>query len=90
MCQKARPAGLGLVNAGTQASFSPFDFPMTVFLISLLVLSAAAVLVTVRAVAQARDGFEDAAGFQGEAPEAVRPPRETLPTLGSRPAGLAS
>lgn len=65
---------------------------VSLFLLSLLALSVAAVIVTIRAVGQARDGFEDAAGFHGEAPAAARPARESdpLPTLGSRPAGLAS
>lgn len=45
---------------------------MSFFLLSLFALSLAAVIVTIRAVAQARDGFEDAAGFHGEVPQDLR------------------
>lgn len=65
---------------------------MTLFLLSLLVLSVAAVIVTIRAVGQARDGFEDAAGFHGEASqEAMARPEDGLrPAIGARPVGFAS
>lgn len=65
---------------------------MTLFLLSLLALSVAAVIVTIRAVGQARDGFEDAAGFHGEAPQEARARQvEGLrPSLGARPVGFAS
>lgn len=46
--------------------------PMTIFLAALLLLSVAAVLLTCRAVADAPEGFEDAAGFHALAPLAPR------------------
>ena len=65
---------------------------MTLFLLSLLALSVAAVIVTIRAVGQARDGFEDAAGFHGEAPREARAGQEDglRPAIGARPVGYAS
>ncbi|MFM9092058.1 MAG: hypothetical protein ACKOUK_10020 [Verrucomicrobiota bacterium] len=65
---------------------------MTLFLLSLLALSVAAVIVTIRAVGQARDGFEDAAGFHGEARRDAREGqvKGLRPALGARPVGLAS
>jgi hypothetical protein len=64
---------------------------MSLFLLSLLVLSAAALLVTVRAVGQAREGFEDAAGFHGEASSVARQPdTEVRPEIVVRPVGFAS
>ena len=65
---------------------------MTLFLLSLLALSVAAVIVTIRAVGQARDGFEDAVGFHGEAPQEARARQvEGLrPALRARPVGFAS
>ncbi|MFZ9746723.1 MAG: hypothetical protein ACO3G4_08845 [Opitutaceae bacterium] len=65
---------------------------MTLFLLSLLVLSVAAVIVTIRAVGQARDGFEDAAGFHGEAPTVARQGQDDglRPAIGGRPVGFAS
>lgn len=41
---------------------------MTLFLAALLLLSAAAVLLTCRAVADAPEGFEDDTGFQALVP----------------------
>jgi len=65
---------------------------MTLFLLSLLALSVAAVIVTIRAVGQARDGFEDAAGFHGEAPTEARQGQDTglRPGIGAQPVGFAS
>ena len=65
---------------------------MTFLLLSLLALSAAAVFVTVRAIGQARDGFEDAAGFHGEAPQNARALQDDglRPVIGARPVGFAS
>jgi hypothetical protein len=65
---------------------------MTFFLLSLLSLSAAAVFVTVRAIGQARDGFEDAAGFHGEVPVAVGQAQESQvrPAICVRAVSLAS
>ena len=65
---------------------------MTLFLLSLLALSVAAVIVTIRAVGQARDGFEDAAGFHGEAPTAARQGQDAglRPEIGAQPVGFAS
>ncbi|MBM3866368.1 MAG: hypothetical protein FJ381_10845 [Verrucomicrobia bacterium] len=45
---------------------------MTIFLAALLVLSVAAVVLTCRAVADAPEGFEDAAGFHALVPVAPR------------------
>jgi hypothetical protein len=65
---------------------------MTFFLLSLLSLSAAAVFVTVRAIGQARDGFEDAAGFHGEVPVPVGQAQESQvrPAICVRAVSLAS
>ncbi len=65
---------------------------MTLFLLSLSALSLAAVIVTTRAVAQARDGFEDATGFHGEAPpdSRVRQDQGLRTAIGARPVGFAS
>ena len=65
---------------------------MTLFLLSLLALSVAAVIVTIRAVGQARDGFEDAAGFHEEARQESRALQEDglRPAIGARPVGFAS
>jgi hypothetical protein len=64
---------------------------MTLFLLSLLALSVAAVIVTIRAVGQARDGFEDATGFHGAAaPVARQPETEVRPEIVVRPVGFAS
>ncbi|MFM9091232.1 MAG: hypothetical protein ACKOUK_05770, partial [Verrucomicrobiota bacterium] len=46
--------------------------PMTIFLAALLLLSVAAVVLTCRAVADAPEGFEDAAGFHALVPAAPR------------------
>jgi hypothetical protein len=45
---------------------------MTLFLAALLLLSVAAVLLTCRAVADAPEGFEDAAGFHALVPVSPR------------------
>jgi hypothetical protein len=45
---------------------------MTLFLAALLLLSVAAVLLTCRAVADAPEGFEDAAGFHALVPATAR------------------
>ena len=45
---------------------------MTIFLAALLLLAVAAVLLTCRAVADAPEGFEDAAGFHALVPVAPR------------------
>jgi hypothetical protein len=55
--------------------------PMTIFLAALLLLSVAAVLLTCRAVADAPQGLEDAAGFHALVP--VGTPREAGLPAGS-------
>jgi len=81
-----------LVSPARRWRVVPFPPAMTLFLLSLLALSVAAVIVTIRAVGQARDGFEDAVGFHGEAPQDARAHQvEGLrPALGARPVGFAS
>jgi len=54
---------------------------MTLFLAALLLLSAAAVFLTCRAVADAPEGFEDATGFHALMP--VSPRGETALPAGS-------
>jgi hypothetical protein len=54
---------------------------MTIFLAALLLLSAAAVFLTCRAVADAPEGFEDATGFHALMP--VSPRGETALPAGS-------
>ena len=54
---------------------------MTLFLAALLLLSAAAVFLTCRAVAGAPEGFEDATGFHALMP--VSPRGETTLPAGS-------
>ncbi len=54
---------------------------MTIFLAALLLLSAAAVFLTYRAVADAPEGFEDATGFHALVP--VSPRGETALPAGS-------
>ena len=65
---------------------------MTLFLLSLLALSVAAVIVTIRAVGQARDGFEEATGFRGEPTPVARQAQAAgdRPAMGVRPVGFAS
>lgn len=83
---------LALVTPAPRGRVATFPPAMTLFLLSILVLSVAAVLVTVRAVGQARDGFEDATGFHGETPVAARqePEPGLRPSLGTRQVSLAS
>ena len=81
-----------LVSPASQRNLAPYPPAMTLFLLSLLVLSVAAVLVTIRAVGQARDGFEDVAGFHGEAPMVARQGQDAglRPEIGAQPVGFAS
>ncbi len=80
-----------LASPASQRNLASYSPAMTLFLLSLLVLSVAAVLVTIRAVSQARDGFEDAAGFHGEAAPVARQLETAVrPDMGVRPVSFAS
>ncbi len=81
-----------LVSPARGGRLGPIPSAMILFLLSLLALSVAAVIVTIRAVGQARDGFEDAAGFHGEAPTEARQGQDAglRPEIGAQPVGFAS
>ena len=83
---------MALASPASRRRVAPFPTEMTLFILSLLLLSAAAVLVTVRAVGQARDGFEEATGFRGEPTPVARQAQAAgdRPAMGVRPVGFAS
>ena len=81
---------MALASPASRRRVAPFPTEMTLFLLSLLLLSAAAVLVTVRAVGQARDGFEEATGFRGDPAPVARQAAGDRPAMGVRPVGFAS